>query len=177
MSTYEKIDQPFKERVVSHLKGYCSGEPSKDGNNNGTMPLNLNAADSSNYTQTNSKKRVKQENGIESKIESTIELNANYSNNLHNLHSTIGHNHSTKAAGITPQHSNVLPPSPSALSSSSSSSATTSSNSLESSDQTYNIPYALLKSKKFKIDHSPINGHNSSYKASQTVQNFSLKCL
>lgn len=171
MSTYENIDEPFKERVVSHLKGYCSGESAKDGNNNGALPLNLNArnTDSSSHTKTNSKRAiVKQENAGES--------HTNHSNNLHNLHSAIVvHDHGTNQKG----HSSVLPPSPSALSSSSSSSATTSSNSLESSDQLY-IPYALLKSKKFKIDHSSINGLNSSYKPSQTVQNFSLstlKCL
>ena len=156
--------------MVSHLKGYCSAEPPKDG-----AATPLNAAYSSGHTKTNSKKRatVKQENGAPS------EPAGNHSNHLANLHGTIVHDHSTKGHNDRlSAHSSVLPPSPSALSSSSSSSATTSSNSLESSDQIY-VPYALLKSKKFKIDHSPINGLNG-YKPSQTVQNFSLstlKCL
>lgn len=144
--------------MVSHLKGYCSGDPPKDGNNNAAMP----SADSSEKTNSKRKASVKQENGQEWPT-------GQHSNNLHNLHNSIAHDLSAKG------HSSVLPPSPSALSSSSSSSATTSSNSLESGDQLYGIPYALLKSKKFKIDHS---SNLNSYKPSQT--NFSLstlKCL
>lgn len=164
--------------MVSHLKGYCSGDSGgKDGNNNPAIPA-CNA-DSSDQPKTNSKRRasVKQENGVPSESPPSN----HHSNNLHNLHNTIDHSANQKGQSnqLSAQVSNVLPPSPSALSSSSSSSATTSSNSLESSDQLYGIPYALLKSKKFKIDHSSINGL-ASYKASQTVPNFSLstlKCL
>lgn len=193
LSTYENIDELFKQRVVTHLKGCSADLSGKDGNNNSTSNVSNNNVNSSNNSKnTVNKKRPnsKLDNNLTNTSIKSNEFNNNH-NNLQNLHHNItyntqnNHNISHHSLPLSPPSSSV---SPSTLSSSSSSSVTTTSNSLESNESIYHIPFALLKSKKLSFNSTlkqankiqdSINSINN-YKPNQTIQNFNLntlKCL